>query len=124
VVSLAAMRQIATFLEQTHDVSERRACRILLRHHRTKRRQPGQYAQSLLMARIHALSERYPRFEYRKIYALRKAEQWHVRRETVQRLRKREGLVIYRARSIPADDVVPGACAAVCPARRSALCEE
>jgi transposase InsO family protein len=49
---------------------------------------------------MHALSERYPRFGYRKIFALLKAEQWPVSRDMVRRLRKREGLqVVKKART-------------------------
>jgi putative transposase len=52
-----------------------------------------------LVQRIHTLSERYPRFGYRKIYSLLQAEQWGVNRETVRRIRKHEGLqVIKKAR--------------------------
>lgn len=99
MVSLAAKRAAAAFLEQTHEVSERRACRVLSMHRSTKRRQPGQDKQVEVVARIHALSERYPRYGYRKIYVLLKGEQWPVSRETVRRLRKREGLhVIKKAR--------------------------
>jgi putative transposase len=99
VVSLAAKRRAAASLEQTHGVSERRACRVLSLHRRTKRRQPGQPERAALVARMHALSERYPQFGYRKIFALLKAEQWPVSRETVRRLRTREGLqVVKKAR--------------------------
>jgi transposase InsO family protein len=45
-----------------------------------------------LVARIQALSERYPRFGYRKLFALLKGEQWAGSRETGRRLRQREGL--------------------------------
>jgi putative transposase len=90
---------MAASLEQTHGASERRACRVLGMHRSTKRRQPGHPEQGALVARIHALSERYPRFGYRKIFALLKGEQWAVSRETVRRLRKREGLqVVKKAR--------------------------
>jgi transposase InsO family protein len=47
-----------------------------------------------VVARIHVLSERYPRFGYRTIFTLLKAEQWPVSRETVRRLRRREGLQV------------------------------
>lgn len=99
MVSLAAKRRAAASLEQTHGVSERRACRVLSLYRSTKRRQPGQPERAALIARIYALSERYPRFGYRKIFALLKAEQWPVSRETVRRLRQREGLqVVKKAR--------------------------
>ena len=82
---------MAASLEQTHGVSEWRACRVLSLHRSTKRRQPNVQARHELVARLHALSERYPRFGYRKIYTLLQADQWQVSRETVRRLRKYEG---------------------------------
>jgi hypothetical protein len=45
---------------------------------------------------MHTLSERYPRFGYRKMYHLLKAAQWGVHRETVRRIRKHEGLQVIR----------------------------
>jgi transposase InsO family protein len=90
---------MAVYLEQTHGASERRTCRVLGMHRSTKRWQPGHPEQRALVARIHALSERYPRFGYRKIFALLKGDQWAVSRETVRRLRQREGLqVVKKAR--------------------------
>jgi putative transposase len=90
---------MAAYLEQTHGASERRACRVVALHRSTKRRQPGSQEREEWVARIHALSERYPRFGYRKIFALLKGEQWAVSRETVRRLRQREGLqVVKKAR--------------------------
>jgi putative transposase len=94
VVSLATKRSAALYLEATYGVSERRACGVLVLPRSSKRRQPGQTAQVVLVARIHTLSERYPRFGYRKIYALLKAEQWRVSREMVRRIRKQEGLQV------------------------------
>ena len=84
------------YVEQTYGVSERRACRVLALHRSTKRRQPGMSEGHELVARIHALSERYPRFGYRKIYTLLKGEHWGVSRETVRRLRQREGLQVVK----------------------------
>jgi putative transposase len=63
-------------------------------HRSTRRRQSGQPNQAELIKRIHTLSERYPRFGYRKIYHLLKGEQWRVNRETVRRIRKHEGLQV------------------------------
>ena len=96
MVSLGAKRCAAGYLEQTHGVSERRACRVLSLERSTKRRQPGHTERTELVARLHALSERYPRFGYRKIYVLLKAEGWRVSRETVRRLRKHEGLQVVK----------------------------
>ena len=44
-----------------------------------------------MIARIHTLSERYPRLGYRKLYHLRQAAQWGVNRETGRRIRQHEG---------------------------------
>ena len=77
-------------------MSERRACRVLALHRSTKRRQSGLRDQVELIQRIHTLSERYPRFGYRKIYHLLKAEQWGVNGETVRRIRKHEGLQVIK----------------------------
>ena len=98
MVSLGAKRCAAGYLEQTHGVSERRACRVLSLARSTKRRQPGRVARTELVARLHTLSERYPRFGYRKIDTVLKAEAWRVSRETVRRLRKREGLQVVKQR--------------------------
>jgi putative transposase len=99
VGSLAAQRHVATSLEQTPRVSARRACRVLVRHRRTKRRQSGQEKRTALLARRHALSERYPRCGYRQSLALLQAEQGAVSRETGRRLRQCAGLpVVKKAR--------------------------
>jgi putative transposase len=45
---------------------------------------------------MHALSERYPRFGYRKIYHLLTGEYWRVSRETVRRIRQHEGLQVIK----------------------------
>ena len=65
-------------------------------HRSTKRRQSGARDQVELVQHIHTLSEQYPRFGYRKIYHLLKAERWRVNRETVRRLRKQEGLQVIK----------------------------
>jgi len=45
---------------------------------------------------VHRLSERYPRFGYRKIHTKLKESGWHVSRERVRLIRKREGLQVIR----------------------------
>jgi putative transposase len=111
VVSLAAKRQVAAYLEQTHRVSERRACQVLWLHRSTKRRPSGEEKRTALMARIQAFSEQYPRFGYRQIFALLKAAQRAVSRETVRRLRKCAGLQVvqktHKRRSIGVSTIMP-----------------
>lgn len=49
-----------------------------------------------VLRRIHALSEKYPRFGYRKIYWLLREEGMQVGRETVRLIRRQEGLKVVR----------------------------
>jgi transposase InsO family protein len=69
---------------------------VLAVHRSSKRRQPNPAPPAALVARIHALSVRYPRFGYRKVWALLAAEGFCVGRERVRRLRKREGLQVVK----------------------------
>ena len=74
MVSLADRRRGAEHLEDAFAVSERRACRVVEIARSTKRRPSGRTEDIALVAKIHELSERYPRFGYQKIHALLRAE--------------------------------------------------
>lgn len=92
MVSLADRRRGAEHLEETYAVSERRACQVVGIPRSTKRRQPGRLAHTELLARLHSLSEQYPRFGYRKVFHRLRGEGWRVGREQVRLLRRQEGL--------------------------------
>jgi transposase InsO family protein len=92
MVSLADRRRGAEYLEGTHSVSERRACQVIGIARSTKRRPSGYIAEAELVARIHELSDRFPRFGYRKIFDRLKMADWSVGRERVRLIRRREGL--------------------------------
>ena len=98
MVSLAERRRGAEYLEGAHAVSERRACQVIGIARSTKRRPSGRIEQCALVARVHALSQKYPRFGYRKIFALLKAEGCCVGRERIRLLRRREGLRVPQRR--------------------------
>ena len=98
MVSLADRRRGAEHLEQTYAVSERRACQVVAIARSTKRRPSGRIEEAALVARVHELSERYPRFGYRKIFDRLKAEGWSVGRERIRLLRRREGLRVPQRR--------------------------
>ena len=68
MVSLADRHRGAEHLESACAVSERRACQVVEIARSTKRRPSGRIDEVTLVARIHALSEQYPRFGYRKIF--------------------------------------------------------
>ncbi len=92
MVSLADRRRGAEHLEGACAISERRACRVAGIARSTKRRPSGRIDEIRLVAKIHELSEQYPRFGYRKIYDRLKASGWRVGRERIRLLRRREGL--------------------------------
>ena len=76
-------------------VSQRRACRVLDQprsSQRYQRRVPDD--EEALVKRMLELARRYPRYGYRRITALLRAEQWRVNRKRVYRLWRREGLKV------------------------------
>ena len=95
-MSLAERRRGAEQLERMFAVSERRACQVVGVARSTKRRPSGRIEEAALVTAIHTLSERYPRFGYRKIYDRLKTSGWRVGRERVRLLRRREGLRVPR----------------------------
>jgi putative transposase len=96
MVSLAERRRAAEHLENEFAVSERRACQVTRIARSTKRRPSGRTEEVELMTAVHRLSERYPRFGYRKIFHRLQLEGWRVGRERVRLLRRREGLRVPR----------------------------
>jgi len=77
------------------DVSERRACRVTGQHRSTQR-----YAATVasdedeLVKEMKALAAKQPRFGYRRIAALLRAQGWDVNDKRVHRLWRREGLKV------------------------------
>jgi transposase InsO family protein len=74
-------------------VTERRACRVLGQPRSSQRfvsRQPDK--DRAVRERLVALSRRYPRYGYRRIWALLRREGWRVNRKRVQRLWRQGGL--------------------------------
>jgi len=96
MVSLAERRRCAEHLERSFAVSERRACQVVSIARSTERRPSGRIEQAQLVRRVHALSERYPRFGYRKIFWLLKSDGHSIGRERLRVLRRREGLRVLR----------------------------
>ena len=94
MVSLAERRRGAIHLETEHGVSERRACKVVGIARSTKRRPSGRIEEAKLVLRVHELTSRYPRFGYRKIHAVLKAEGLLIGRDRLRLIRKREGLQV------------------------------
>lgn len=96
MVSLAERRRGAEHLEAEHGVSERRACQVIGIARSTKRRPSGRVEEAKLVRRVHELTERYPRYGYRKIHTLLRAEGFAIGRDRLRLIRKREGLQVPR----------------------------
>jgi len=94
MVSLAERRRGAEHLETKHGVSERRACQVIGIARSTKRRPSGQPEEARRIRRVHELTERYPRFGYRKIHSILRSEGFGIGREGLRLIRKREGLQV------------------------------
>ena len=77
------------------DVSERRACRVTGQHRSTQRYESTVVSDEVELVReMRALAAKHPRFGYRRIAALLRAEGWDVNDKRVHRLWRREGLKV------------------------------
>jgi transposase InsO family protein len=92
MVSPARRRDAASYLQRRHQVSERRACRVVNLHRSTKRYRavPPEF-ELRLVRRMNALAERHPRYGYRMIWRLLRTEGWAVNRKRIERLWRLEG---------------------------------
>lgn len=97
MVSPSARRRAAQYLIEGKKCSTNRACQALgLARSTFYRKAMVNKAAIGLERRIKALSRKYPRYGYRMITQLLRAEGWQVNRKRVQRVRRREGLQVVR----------------------------
>jgi putative transposase len=96
-VSPARKREAVEHLQEKFDASERRACEVVDQP-RSTQRYTGQPKddEGKLVARMLELVRQRPRFGYRRIAALLRAEGWAVNVKRVYRLWRREGLKVPR----------------------------
>jgi len=96
-VSPARKRAAVEHLQEKFDASERRACEVVAQP-RSTQRYTGQPRdnEGKLVARMLELVRQRPRFGYRRIAALLRAEGWAVNVKRVYRLWRREGLKVPR----------------------------
>lgn len=90
------MRIVSEHLQKEYGVSERRTCRIISLNRTTKRNKLKSQKDTALIKEIHFLSQKYPRFGYRKIFYLLRDDGWKVGRERVRSIRKQEGLQVIK----------------------------
>lgn len=97
MVSLPERRRAVTYLKNEHQVSERRACRVMSIH-RSSYRHQGLNESEMVAVEVIRLSQRYDYWGYRKIYDLIDRERFPVGRERVRLIRRREGLQVVQKR--------------------------
>lgn len=93
-LSPAHRRELAKQAVDTRMCSQRAACRILRLARSTygyRGRVPSS-AEMQMRRRLHELSQKHPRYGYRRIAALLREEGWRVGKRHIQRLRRQEGL--------------------------------
>lgn len=92
MVSPSRRRDAVSYLCRRHRVSERRACQLLGQHRSTQRYAPRPpELERVLVARMNILAARYPRYGYRRVWALLRAEGFAVNRKRIERLWRLEG---------------------------------
>ena len=92
MVSPSRRRDAVTYLCRRHPMSERRACKVIGQHRSTQRyRAAPPELELVLVSRMNELAARHPRYGYRRIWALLRAEGFVVNRKRIDRLWRLEG---------------------------------
>jgi putative transposase len=96
VVTPAARREATTYLRQTFEMSERRACRVIGTDRTSVRYQGVRADDGALRERLKALAQERRRFGYRRLHVLLRREGHAINRKRVQRLYREERLTVRR----------------------------
>jgi putative transposase len=96
VVTPAARREATTYLRQTFEMSERRACRVIGTDRTSVRYQATRPDDEALRERLKALAQERRRFGYRRLHVLLRREGHAVNKKRVQRLYREERLTVRR----------------------------
>src|SRR6266513_2394163 len=96
VVTPAARREVARYLRQTFEMSERRACRVIGTDRTSMRYQSVRPDDVALRERLKALAQQRRRFGYRRLHVLLRREGHVVNKKRVQRLYREERLTVRR----------------------------
>ena len=92
MVSPARRRDAVAHLRRRFRVSERRACKVVGQHRSTQRYRPSSPEfEQRLVKRMNELAAAHPRYGYRRIWALLRAEGFEVNRKRIERLWRLEG---------------------------------
>ncbi|WP_371130868.1 IS3 family transposase [Phenylobacterium sp.] len=96
VVTPAAHREAAAYLQSTYEMSERRACRVIGSDRASVRYQATRPDDGDLRERLKALAQERRRFGYRRLHVLLRREGQVVNRRRVQRIYREEKLTVRR----------------------------
>jgi len=96
VVTPAAHREAAAYLQSAHEMSERRACRLIGADRTSVRYQARRPDDAALRERLKTLAHERRRFGYRRLHVLLRREGHAVNRKRVQRLYREEKLTVRR----------------------------
>jgi len=98
VVTAAARREQARYLQESYQVSERRAGRLLSLSNSSLRYRSHRPAAEELRQRLRELARERPRYGYQRLWALLRREGCVVNHQRVYRLYCEEGLKLRKAK--------------------------
>lgn len=98
MVAPAARREMVGYLQQHHQLSQRRACRLVNLSRTTARYRSRRVDDPHLRQRLCELAERRPRFGYRRLTVLLRRDGLVVNHKRVYRLYREEALMLRRKR--------------------------
>jgi putative transposase len=96
MVTPAAHREAAVYLQSTYEMSQRRACLALGTDRSSMRYRATRPADAALRERLKALAAERRRFGYRRLHVLLRREGRLVNRKRVQRIYREERLMVRR----------------------------
>ena len=98
MVSAASRREAARYLQQSYQLSERRAGQVLSLSNSSLRYRSRRPAAEDLRQRLRELAAERPRYGYQRLWALLRREGWLVNHKRVYRLYREEGLKLGKRR--------------------------
>ena len=96
MVTPAAHREAAVYLQSTYEMSQRRACRVISTDRTSVRYQAIRPDDGTLRERLKALAQERRRFGYRRLHVLLRREGHAVNKKRVQRIYREERLTVRR----------------------------
>ena len=96
MVTPAAHREAAAYLQSTYEMSQRRACRVISTDRTSVRYQATRLDDGHLRQRLKTLAQERRRFGYRRLHVLLRREGQVVNKKRVQRIYREERLTVRR----------------------------